>query len=420
MRELFIDLFSVLNLSFLNTPMILSAVLFCVLLVLTVIVYALMLFVINVILKHAIVRSKFKWDDIVFESGLFRKIGLIVPLLFLAYNFPLFFPDKEILLDIAEKVLTVSVVLLITNAIAITLDTINSIYIRFNPEVAKKKPVKGYLQMVKIFIYIIAIVLVVTEIAGVSPIGILSGLGAMSAVLMLVFKDPIMGVVSSIQLSSNDLVRIGDWIEMPKYGADGEVLDVTLQSVIVRNWDMTVTSIPIYALVSDSFKNWRGMSESPGRRVKKSIHIDMSSVRFLTEEDIQRLSSVLLLKDYLEQKVRELQLYNTEKNISQDDVVSSRRLTNLGTFRTYVSKYLESLDWVESSLTHMVRYLQPTEKGIALEIYFFSSNKSWVEYEQLQADVFDHLLAILHAFDLRVYQSPTGWDITRAVDIVKK
>lgn len=413
MREIVLNFLVWLHIP--QTDWVVSVVLVGTLLVTTLIVHLILTFFINGILKRLIIRSKHNWDDILFHSGIFKEIGHIVPLVILYFFVPIFFPYKLQLLVIAEKVLGAGIFLFVARGIAVLLDAINAIYVYANPEVSKKKPVKGYLQMLKIFVYIVAVILIITKIAGVSPVGILSGLGAMSAVLMLVFKDPIMGVVSSVQLSANDLVRIGDWIEMGKYNADGEVIDVTLQSVIVRNWDMTVTSIPIYALVSDSFKNWRGMSESPGRRVKKSLNIDMASVAFLTEKDLERLSKIRLLEGYLDKALTNVREYNEAQGIEDEDLVTSRRLTNLGTFRAYVTAYLKSLDWVEQSLTHMVRYLQPNEKGIALEIYFFSSNKAWVQYEGLQADILDHLLAILHIFNLRVYQNPTGWDVAQAV-----
>ena len=287
---------------------------------------------------------------------------------------------------------------------------INEIYKQFRPEVAKRKPIKGYLQMVKIFLYIIAAILIITGLMNVSPLGILSGLGALSAVLMLVFKDPIMGFVSSLQLTGNDLVRIGDWVEIPKYGADGAVLDINLQTIRVQNWDMSITSVPVYALVSDSFKNWRGMSESAGRRVKKSIYIDMKTVRFLTEDELDNLEKLPRLKEYLETKRAEISAYNAKLDITNTDEITPRKLTNLGTFRAYIVEYLKAHPLVSKKLTFMVRYLDPTSKGIPVELYYFSSDKNWVNYEGLQSDVLDHVLSVMHFFDLAVFQDPTGED----------
>jgi miniconductance mechanosensitive channel len=291
------------------------------------------------------------------------------------------------------------------------LNGINLIYLSDAEEIAKRKPIKGYLQLVKVFLYIVGGILVVTTLIHVSPLGILSGVGAMSAVLMLVFKDSILGFISSMQLSGNDMVRIGDWIEMPAYNADGDVIDITLQSVKVRNWDKTITTIPIYALVSDSFKNWRGMSDSGGRRIKRSIYIDARSVRFLTKEEIVRLAALPPLAEYMKNKLAEITEYNRNRSIPEDDYVSGRHLTNLGTYRAYTEVYLKALPHAAKNMTNMVRYLQPDENGVRMEIYLFSADTAWVNYERIQADIIDHLLAILPEFGLRAFQNPSGGDI---------
>ena len=239
---------------------------------------------------------------------------------------------------------------------------------------------------------------------------LLTGLGASAAVLMLVFKDSIMGFVSGIQLSANNMLKGGDWIEMPKYEADGTVIEVTLNTVKVRNWDNTITTIPPYALVSDSFQNWRGMQESGGRRIKRSIRIDMNSVKFCTPEMLAKYRKIRLLKDYIEETERVVEEYNKEHGIDNSVLVNGRRQTNLGVFRAYLTNYLRSLPAVNQDLTCMVRQLQPTEQGIPLELYFFSSIKAWIPYEGVQADVFDHVLAIIPEFDLHVFQNPTGED----------
>jgi miniconductance mechanosensitive channel len=301
--------------------------------------------------------------------------------------------------------------LMAVHTAAAFLDGVHLIYQGSAQEIAKRRPIKGYIQLIKVFLYLIGAILGVTSIMNVSPIGILSGLGAMSAVLLLIFKDAILGFVSSMQLSSNDMVRIGDWIEMPKYNADGTVIDSTLQSIKVMNWDNTITTIPIYALVSDSFKNWRGMSDSGGRRIKRSLYIDMRSVRFLTQDEIEALSRIPALAEYMRGKLEDITAHNKLLNLPENDYVSGRHLTNLGTYRAYTELYLKNLPAAAPNLPNVVRYLQPDENGLQLEIYLFSADKSWANYERIQADIVDHLIAIMPQFGLRAFQNPSGNDI---------
>ncbi len=368
-------------------------------------------FLLRRVVQKAVKRTSSQWDDILLESGLFRRLSFLFPPIAVMILLPFFFPYARELSDILGRLLVAYIIVMIAHSSAAFLDSVNEIYRTVNADIARKKPIKGYLQMVKIFVWIVGAVLSVTTVLQVSPVGVLSGLGAMSAVILLVFKDSIMGFVSSMQLSANDMVRIGDWIEMPKYGADGDVIDITLQSIKVRNWDLTITTIPIYALISDSFKNWRGMSESQGRRIKRSIRIDMQSVRFLTDSDIARLSRLRLLSGYLANKQREIAEHNRALAIPDDDMVSGRHLTNLGTFRAYVEAYLADNPAVQQEMLHMVRYLEPGAEGIPLELYLFSADKNWVSYENVQADILDHLLAVLPEFGLRVFQNPSGQDI---------
>lgn len=360
------------------------------------------------IVKKSVEKTRSRWDDILYESGFLRRALRLVPPVLILALLPVFFPVFEGVSEFFRRAVVAWFILMAAHSIGTFLEAANLIYQAANPDVARKRPVKGYLQMVKVFVWIVGGILVVTTVANISPVGILSGFGAMSAVLLLVFKDSIMGLVSSFQLSSNDMVRIGDWIEMPKYGADGDVIDVTLQSVKVRNWDMTITTIPIYALVSDSFKNWRGMSESSGRRIKRAISIDMQSVRFLTDEEKRRLSKLRLLSSYIEKKENEIAAHNKALGVAKSDKVSGRALTNLGTFRAYVSAYLDEHPMVEKGLTHMVRYLEGNPNGLPLELYLFCSDKAWVNYEAIQADIIDHLLAVMGEFGLRVFQAPSG------------
>lgn len=254
-------------------------------------------------------------------------------------------------------------------------------------------------------------IMIVSLLMGKSPLLLLSGLGAMTAVLMLVFKDPILGLVAGIQLSANDMLKIGDWLEMPKYGADGAVTDIGLTTVKVRNWDNTVTTIPTYALISDSFKNWRSMSESGGRRIKRSLNIDTGSVHFLSEEEQRRLQRNSLLHSYLNVKTQELSQHNQEIAVDLASPLNGRRLTNLGTLRAYLEAYLRAHPRIHQNMTLMVRQLAPTPEGLPLEIYAFTNTTVWAEYESIQADIFDHILAVIDEFGLRVHQTPTGNDL---------
>ncbi len=364
----------------------------------------------KLVVSKAIKKSKITWDDIIWDLGIFKQVILVASFIFILSLYPVFILDEFLAASFIKRLIVAFFYFTAAKTIALFLDAINEIYKQFRPELAKRKPIKGYLQMVKIFLYIVAVILIITSLIDVSPLGLLSGLGALSAVLMLVFKDPIMGFVSSLQLTGNDLVRIGDWVEIPKYGADGAVLDINLQTIRVQNWDMSITSVPVYALVSDSFKNWRGMSESAGRRVKKSIYIDMKTVRFLSEEELDCLEKLPRLKEYLQEKRSEIKAYNARLNLSSEDEITPRKLTNLGTFRAYIVEYLKEHPLVSKTLTFMVRYLDPTSKGIPVELYFFSANKNWVPYEGLQSDVLDHVLSVMHFFDLAVFQDLTGED----------
>jgi miniconductance mechanosensitive channel len=345
------------------------------------------------------------------ESRFFIRLSRIIPALIAYALIPEFLATGSGVGVFVRRLIVAYMAGMLAHVCAAFLDGVNMIYRSDAEEIAKRKPIKGYVQLAKVFLYIIGGILMATTVANVSPLGILSGVGAMSAVLLLVFKDSILGFVASMQLSGNDMVRIGDWIEMPAYNADGDVIDITLQSVKVQNWDKTITTIPIYALVSDSFKNWRGMSESGGRRIKRSIYIDMRSARFLGMEEITRLSALPLLAEYMKNKLAEITEYNRSRGIPDDDYVSGRHLTNLGTYRAYTEAYLKSLPQAAKNMTNMARYLQPNENGLQMEIYLFSADTAWVNYECIQADIIDHLLAILPEFGLKVFQNPSGGDL---------
>jgi miniconductance mechanosensitive channel len=272
-------------------------------------------------------------------------------------------------------------------------------------------PLRGIFQSIKLIAALTAIIFAISLLIGKSPLILLGGLGAMTAVFLLVFKDVLLGFVAGIQLSANDMLAHGDWLEMPKYSADGEVIDISLTTVKVRNWDNTITTIPAYALIADSFKNWRGMSESGGRRIKRAIFIDATSVQFLQPEDIERLRRTALLSDYIEQKINEIDEENQKSGLDLSSPVNGRRLTNLGTFRAYLIVYLRQHKSIHTTMTQLVRQLAPEPNGIPLEIYAFTNDTRWVNYEAIQSDIFDHIFAVLPEFGLRVYQAPSGYDM---------
>lgn len=312
---------------------------------------------------------------------------------------------------VSRNVAAAFMILTVVMAIAAALTLANTVYAR-RPEAASR-PIKGYLQVAKIVLFLIAAILILATLIDRSPLLLLSGLGAMAAILMLVFKDTILSLVASVQLTSNDMLRVGDWIEMPQLNADGDVIDIALHTVKVQNWDKTITTIPTWKLISESYKNWRGMQDSGGRRIKRALLIDQTSVRFLEPQERERLRRFALIDDYLERKHEELEAWNARLAEAGRDPVNARRATNLGTFRAYVASYLKAHPDLNPGMTQMVRQLAPTPHGLPLEIYCFTATVSWVPYEGVQADIFDHLIAILPEFGLRLFQQPSGLDLAR-------
>ena len=355
--------------------------------------------------------SQRPWAQSLYRRQLFTRLALTVQG-FLIFALARFFLEKDAPeLPVFEMLTHLWVLLFGLLSFFSLLDTLEDI--ASTTEAGRRFPLRGLFQSFKLIGFIVVLIFSISLLIGKSPVILFSGLGAMTAILLLVFKDPILGLVAGIQLSANKMLRLGDWVEMPKYGADGEVTDINLTTVKVRNWDKTITTIPTYALISDSFKNWRGMSESGGRRIKRAIHIDATSVRFLNGEDIIRLRKAQLLSGYIEQKLTEIDQYNREKNIDTGSITNGRRLTNLGTFRAYLTAYLKANQYIHQDMTHMVRHLSPGAEGIPIEVYAFTNNTAWLAYENIQADIFDHIFAVLPEFDLRVYQSPTGHDIVQ-------
>ena len=364
------------------------------------------------VVSRLIKQTKATWDDIVFDRKVMVHLSRMVAPILIYILLPLAFSDAgSATLALIMRFCLIFIIIMFLSFISALLTAVYTVY--SEKEQFRDRPLKGLLQTVQVILYFVGGIIVVSILIDRSPGVLLTGLGASAAVLMLVFKDSIMGFVSGVQLSANNMLKVGDWITMPKYGADGTVIEVTLNTVKVRNFDNTITTIPPYLLISDSFQNWQGMQESGGRRVKRSINIDMTSVRFCTPEMLEKYRKIQLLANYVDETEKVVEEYNKEHDIDNSVLVNGRRQTNLGVFRAYLTNYLRSLPTVNQDMTCMVRQLQPTETGIPLELYFFSANKVWVAYEGIQADVFDHVLAIIPEFDLRVFQNPSGADLHR-------
>ena len=350
-------------------------------------------------------------DDLIIEKKIINKGMHIIPSILIFTMLPLAYPspaDKEILVLLQKlcQIYIITVSLLFINSLLNL-----GVELFHRNDKFKDKPLKGFVQIVQVILFSVGVILLISILINESPSTIFTGIGASAAILMLVFKDTILGFVAGIQLSANDMLRVDDWISMPKYGADGTVIEITLNTVKVKNFDNTISTIPPYALISESFQNWRGMRESPGRRIKRSINLDMNSVKFCTPEMLEKYRKISLLAGYIDDTENKLQTYNQANQIDNTILVNGRRQTNLGVFRAYLQRYLESLPEVNKEMICMVRHLQPTEKGIPMELYFFSSIKDWVIYETIQADVFDHVLAVIPEFDLQIFQELSGSDV---------
>lgn len=390
-----------------------SAVIAVVLLILSFPVYWISKSIILKIVHSIAKRTVTEWDNLLVESKMFHRFASLVPALFvngLTVNLigTELFAGKLIVL-IAKLWLLLHGVLFAHSF----LDGLNSIYSTL--KCSKDLPILSFIQVIKLMLSLAGIVVGIAMLMGKSPALLFSGLGAMTAVLMLVFKDPLLGFVAGIQLSANKMLAVGDWLEMPKYNADGDVIAITLTTVKVRNWDQTITTVPTYALITDSFKNWRGMTEVGGRRIMRNINLNMGSIRFLTDEDIKRLRKAQLISEYIDSKINEIDKYNKEAGIDTSSPVNGRKLTNIGTFRAYVLAYLKKNPMIHKNMTLLVRQLQSTPEGLPIQIYAFTTDTAWVNYEAIQSDIFDHLLAVVPEFGLEVFQSPSGNDFRNLV-----
>ncbi|MGI9342278.1 MAG: mechanosensitive ion channel family protein [Gammaproteobacteria bacterium] len=366
--------------------------------------------VLLVAVRAVIARTRVTWDDALVGNKVFARLAQVVPALivYVGVGFVPSIPD-----DVDRLIRNVAMgymVLMLTLALSAMLGAANQIYETL--PVSRERPLKGFVQLVQIVVYLFGGVLVIAAVLDRSPVLLLSGFGAMTAILMLVFKDTILSLVASVQLTAQDMVRVGDWIEMPELGADGDVIDVQLHTVKVQNWDKTITTIPTHRLITASFRNWRGMSMSGGRRIKRALHLDTSSIRFMTDTEVERFREFALLREYIDRKEHELDDYNAGLGAEVKADVNQRRLTNVGTFRAYVLQYLRHHGRIHKDMTLLVRQLPPGPEGLPIEIYCFTNTTAWSDYEDIQSDIFDHFLAIVPEFGLQLYQKPSGADVT--------
>jgi len=348
------------------------------------------------------------WAEKLHESGLFPRLAWAAPLLIFYQGLqfiPILSPE---MIGFFSRLTQASLLLVAVRSLSALLVSINSIYTTL--PTARSRPINSYLQVINIAAHLLAAVIIVAILVGQSPWLFLSGLGAMTAVTMLVFRDTLLSLVAGMQLTANDLIRLGDWIEMPQFSADGDVVDISLHSVSVQNWDKTITIIPTHKFLDHAFKNWRGMQESGGRRIKRAININLASIRFLTEAEIDHFGLFALLQNYVAQKKKEIEEHNREHDYAKYLIVNTRRLTNIGTLRAYIINYLRQHPRIRQDMTFLVRQLDPTSKGLPIEIYVFVADTAWAVYEGVQADIFDHILAIVPEFGLSVYQEPSGDD----------
>ena len=390
--------------------LVIDGILFTTVLIVAFIAFIIFRKVLTRLVNKGVQKTTNNWDDELLKSRLFNWVSLLIPALIILKAAPLTIATthdgEPLFAHTVQAAAQVFIIILSLLTLSSILNIIERLYQRF--EVSKELPIKGLLQVIKIILLIAAIIFIISTLLGKSPLLIFSGLGAMTAIMMLIFKDSILGLVAGIQLSANRMVARGDWIEMPKFGADGEVLEVALTTVKVKNWDKTITTIPTYALISDSFKNWRGMSNSGVRRIKRSVNIDMSTIGFLDDSQLQKMRQISLLKNYLSEKEKELNEWNEQADSPADaSIINTRSLTNLGTFRAYIREYLHNHKKISSNETLLVRQLQPTEHGIPIEIYVFTTDNAWIKFEDIQSDIFDHFLSILPEFGLRAFQSPS-------------
>jgi len=369
-----------------------------------------MRYIVLKVIFHFFQKTSNKYDDILIEKGLFNRLSYL-PSILLMYNSFNYFFENHILIN---RFILSLLVIVIVSCINALLSILNDFY--NSSKFYKQINLKSYIQIFKLIINLLSIVIVFAVLSGQSPFYLLSGIGALTAVLMLVFKDTILSLVSSIQINSNDLFKVGDWVEAPQFGADGDVIDIALHTIKIQNWDKTISVVPTNKLVESSFKNWRGMSESGGRRIKRSILIDLNSIKFCDEQLLNKFKGISLIENYIQEKLADIDKFNASKK--SGSLIDKRALTNIGTYREYIKSYLKNNQNIHKNMTFLVRQLAPTESGLPIEVYVFSNNTNWIDYEGIQSDIFDHLIAATHYFDLKIFQKPSGNDLLKS-DLLK-
>ena len=363
------------------------------------------------VVHKLVLRTKYTWDDIIFQKKVFKRLSQLVPAIIIYYFAEIGLADFPETSSVVQSITFIYMILVGMLVLDAFLNALHSAYLTL--AISHERPIKGYIQSVKIIIYAFGIIFILSVILGRSPGALLASLGAVAAILILVFKDTILGFVSSIQLSANQMVKPGDWITMPSRKADGTVMEITLNTVKIQNFDKTIITIPTYALISESFQNWKGMEESKGRRIARSIFIDVKSVKFCDKEMLEKFKKIRLLRTYIETKLEEIEKYNADLNVDEKDKVNRRNLTNVGVFRKYMEIYLENHPKIHGNKNPyliLVRHFEPTEKGLPIQIYCFSKDQEWAKFEQNQADIFDHILAVIPEFELNLFQNPSGDD----------
>ncbi len=358
-------------------------------------------------------RTRAEWDGAFFEARVPHRAALLLPLLVIHLGLPWIPGLPPWGVHFIDRLLSATVILVVAMIITACIAALHGLYLRL--PASAHRPVKSYVQLANLAVYLVAGIFIIARLANQSPWFFVTGLGAMMAVILLIFRDTLLSLVASVQLTNNDVIRVGDWIEMPQFDADGDVVDIALHTVKVENWDKTVTVIPTHKFLEHSFKNWRNMFEIGGRRIKRSIHINTSTIRFLTDDEIERFSRFALLQDYMKAKTSELEEFNARLAADASITANARRLTNVGTLRAYITAYLRGHPAIHQELTFLVRQLQPTPEGLPIQIYVFTKDTRWANYEGIQADIFDHILAVIPEFGLSVYQRPSGDDFRAEV-----
>lgn len=374
--------------------------------------------VINKFISRVERRASAQWSNVLLQ-GAFAKLPLIIPAIYVTGALPLIFSDYPTWIPTIETLTTVYITLVVIRIISSAISASNVYYSTSTRY--KDRPIASFTQLAKIVVWVIGVIFMLSILIDQNPLALFGALGAVSAVILLIFKDTLLGFIASIQLTINDMVRIGDWVSVPKYGADGDVIGIYLTTIKVSNWDMTISTVPTYSFVSDSFKNWRGMQESGGRRIKRSINLKISSVQFCDEEMLARYAKIELVREHIGKRTDEILTYNSERNVNTEmSIVNGRRMTNIGIFRVYILNLLKKNPNINHEMTHMVRQLEPSETGVPLEIYCFSRIKTWIEYEGIQSDIFDHIMATAKHFDLEIFENPSSSDLQKLVTLEKR